>query len=172
MNDTKTLHLLLGIRAEQSLRDAVRAAVEQSTDEAEDLVLSPAGRKDWIAGVRIGEAMSFGELAALGRRVLARLISLESRQRIRAENVRLWVVPQPVPVFRDPVPQEPAHGVPAAEEPALPEAESGDGEAAVCPVCGRRVHRFNLQHDTFGRAVGCYQCGGDRNAHWIGDDPV
>jgi len=39
-------------------------------------------------------------------------------------------------------------------------------------VCGRRVHRFNLQRDTFGRAVGCYQCGGDDNADWIGDDPV
>ena len=171
MSDTKTLHLLLGVRAEQSLRDAVRSAVERATDESEELVLAPAGRKDWIAGVRIGEATSFRELAALCRRVLARLIALESRQRIRMENVRLWVVPPPVPVFRDP-PQDGALGPEPSERAAEPTAEPDDGETAVCPVCGRRVHRFNLQRDTCGRAVGCYQCGGDRDPGWIGDDPV
>jgi hypothetical protein len=172
MNDTKPLHLLLGVRAEQSLRDAVRNAIELSTDEAEDLVLAPAGRKDWIAGIRIGEGMSFGELAALAKRVLARLIALESRQRIRAENVRLWVVPAPVPVFRDPLPQEsaPAPGS-SGDAPMLgPDAE--DGETMPCPICGRRVHRFNIQRDTHGRAVGCYQCGGRRDADWMGPDPV
>jgi len=171
MSETKTLHLLLGVRAEQSLRDSVRTAVEQSSDAREDLVLAPTGRKDWIAGVRIGEAMSFRELTALSRRVLTRLIALESRQRIRAENVRLWVVPQPVPVFRDP-PQDAATGTPSPEDTAAAEREPDDGETALCPVCGRRVHRFNIQRDTFGRAVGCYQCGGDRDADWIGDDPV
>jgi hypothetical protein len=172
MNDTKTLHLLFGVRAEQSLRDAVRNAVEQSTDEAEDLVLAPAGRKDWIAGVRIGETTSFGELAVLGRRVLTRLISLDSRQRIRAENVRLWVVPQPVPVFRDPLPQESTQGESSADDLVSAAPEAVDEETAVCPVCGRRVHKFNLQRDPSGGAVGCYQCGGDRDADWIGDDPV
>jgi len=171
MSETKTLHLLLGVRAEQSLRDAVRSAVEQSSDESEELVLAPAGRKDWIAGVRIGEATSFRELAALSRRVLTRLITLESRQRIREENVRLWVVPPPVPVFRDPQ-QDAAPSTDPPGDAVAAEREPDDGETAVCPVCGRRVHRFNLQRDTFGRAVGCYQCGGDRDADWIGDDPI
>ena len=174
MNDTKTLHLLVGVRAEQSLRDAVRTAVEQTAEEADDLVLAPAGRKDWIAGVRIGEATSFGELATLGKRVLARLISLETRQRIRAEHVRLWVVPPPVPVFRDPMPQEAEpKEEPAADAGADADAEADvDGETATCPVCGRRVHRFNIQRDTYGHAVGCYQCGGVHDPGWLGDDPV
>jgi hypothetical protein len=170
-SETKPLHLLLGVRAEQSLRDAVRDAVEGAIDDGDDLVLAPAGRKDWIAGVRIGETTSFGELAALCRRVLARLIALDSRQRIRAENVRLWVVPAPVPVFRDP-PQEAAAGPGQADDSGEAEPDGDDDETAECPVCRRRVHRFNLQRDTLGCVVGCYQCGGDDKAVWPGDDPV
>jgi hypothetical protein len=110
MEEPKTMHLLMGVRAEQSLRDAVRTAVEGAADDSEELVLAPSGRKDWIAGVRVGETSSFREIAALGRVVLTRLLSLDSRQRIRSENIRLWVVPAPVPVFRDPPPMDAARG--------------------------------------------------------------
>jgi len=122
MNELKPMHLLMGVRAEQSLRDAVRDAIELSPDDAEDLVLAPAGRKDWIAGIRIGETAAFGEISALSKRVLLRLLRLDSRQRIRSENVRLWVVPAPVPVFRDPLP-------PLTRESENDGEGLGDGEA-------------------------------------------
>ena len=126
------MHLLMGVRAEQSLRDAVRDAIERATDDREELVLAPSGRKDWIAGIRVGEAASFREISALGKAVLARLLSLDSRQRIRSENVRLWVVPPPVPVFRDPLPGD-AMGDGAAadadgEADLGEEADLGGGE--------------------------------------------
>jgi hypothetical protein len=128
MTDLKTMHLVMGVRAEQSLRDAVRAAAESSADDADDLVLAPAGRKDWIAGVRIGEAASYREIAEIGKKVLKRLLRLESRQRIRSENVRLWIVPPPVPVFRDPLPSEAAaSGAADLELGGEDEGEDEDG---------------------------------------------
>lgn len=147
MIDLKNMHLVLGVRAEQSLRDAVRAVADAAPDADEpapgvaaaaqgddDLELAPAGRKDWIAGVRIGEATTYGELEALGKSVLRRLLRLESRQRIRAENVRLWVVPPPVPVFRDPLPAEGAGG--DGEAPEEDDGGEDDGEGGPAGRAG------------------------------------
>jgi hypothetical protein len=154
MERLKPLDLLVGVKAEQSLRDAVRAAVEQSEDDLGGLELAPVGRKDWIAGQRIGTAVAFGELARIGRAVLTQLLGLDSRQRIRQENVRVYVLQQPVPVFKDP---DPVEEVPAPAAPAF----EGLGGPTVCPICEREVHSFNLQHDTTGKVVGCFLCGGD-----------
>jgi hypothetical protein len=154
MGDISKLHLLVGVKAEQSLRDSVRAVVDQADEGTEDLELAPVGRKDWVAGVRAGAELRFGDLALIAGSVLGRLIQLDSHQRIRQENVRVYVVQPPVPVFKDPVEPE--------QPPAAPlEPEQPQDSTATCPVCQRKVHSFNLQHDTAGRVVGCYICGGD-----------
>jgi hypothetical protein len=148
------IHLLVGVKAEQSLRDAVRAAVDDVDVDSGDLELAPVGRKDWVAGVRAGSDLSFGRLQELSGKVLGQLIALDSRQRIRRENVRVFAVQPPVPVFKDPEESAP----PPQPESAPQQARES---ASICPVCGRKVHAFNLQHDTSGRVVGCYICGGD-----------
>jgi hypothetical protein len=158
MERLKPLDLLVGVKAEQSLRDAVRTVIEQADDDLDGLELAPVGRKDWVAGRRIGAAVSFGELGRIGRAVLTQLLGLDSRQRIRQENVRLYVVQPPVPVFKDPEPAEELVPEPAAPEPA---SVGGLGGPTVCPICEREVHSFNLQHDTTGKVVGCFLCGGD-----------
>ncbi len=156
----------MGVKAEQSLRDAVRTAVEEREGDHEGLELVPVGRKDWVAGKRVGVSMLFSDLEGVGREVMTALIAMESHQRIRRENVRLYVVPPPVPVFKDP-PGTLADGSPQDEfgtpdEPIEEEPVSeGLGGPTVCPVCKREVHSFNLQHDTKGRVVGCFICGGD-----------
>lgn len=167
MNDLKTLELLVGVKAEQSLRDAVRTAVE-SQPELDELELVPVGRKDWVAGIRAGTSLLMGDFDSRGLHVLTLLLKLESRQRIRRENVRLYVVPPPVPIFKDPPTSSeddmsPFSGERASfEEKVDPEPETvGLGGPATCPVCNREVHSFNLQHDTRGKIVGCFICGGD-----------
>lgn len=152
MGELHKLHLLVGVKAEQSLRDSVRAVIEQTEDDSESLELAPVGRKDWVAGIRIDETVEFGKLGPIASEVLGHLIAIDSRQRIRRENVRAYVVQPPVPVFKDP--EEP----PLPAEPPQSEPESS---SATCPICGRTVHSYNLQHDTSGRAVGCYICRGD-----------
>lgn len=154
MSEISKLHLLVGVKAEQSLRDSVRAVVDQADESAEDLELAPVGRKDWVAGARAGSDLRFGDLASIASSILGRLIGLDSHQRIRQENVRVYVVQPPVPVFKDPVEPEQPPVAPAA--PQQPQDST-----ATCPVCQRTVHSFNLQHDTAGRVVGCYICGGD-----------
>jgi hypothetical protein len=155
------LHLLVGVKAEQSLRDVVREAIDRADEGCDGLELAPVGRKDWIAGVRVGSELPYAELARISAEVLGRLIALDSRQRIRQENVRVYVVQPPVPVFRDP--EGPLPGPPPASTVfRTPSDRSPPAEgASTCPICGRTVHSFNLQHDTRGRAVGCYICGGD-----------
>lgn len=162
MSELNQLDIFVGVKAEQSLRDAVRAVVEESGEESSDLELAPVGRKDWIAGRRFGANLTYPQVAKVCREVLTRLIGLDSRQRIRMENIRLYVVPPPVPVFKDPPAEltSAAPEAPVSEEPAAP-AETGLGGPTVCPVCGRGVHSYNLQHDTRGKVVGCFICGGE-----------
>jgi hypothetical protein len=162
MNDISKLHLLVGVKAEQSLRDAVRLVVDQAEGDNEDLELAPVGRKDWVAGVRAGANLSFGELAGLASTVLSRLIALDTHQRIRQENVRVYVVQPPVPVFKDPEPPAPIPD-PGPPAPVEPEPVVPTTETPTCPVCNRKVHAYNLQHDTSGKVVGCYICGGNIN---------
>ncbi|MFO8072721.1 MAG: hypothetical protein R6V85_12690 [Polyangia bacterium] len=158
--------ILVGVKADQSLCDAVREAVDGSESDDEVIELSPIGRKDWVAGRRVTNALTFGELDALVGDVLRRLLALDSKQRIRRENVRAYAVPPPVPVFKDPdeageIDSPPAE--PRGEEPvsAPISDEAFGGGVEVCPVCGRNVHSYNLQYDLQGRPVGCFMCGGE-----------
>jgi hypothetical protein len=164
MSEISKIHLLVGVKAEQSLRDVVRGAVDDGAVETGDLELVPVGRKDWVAGVRAGSDLPYGELQQIAGQVLSQLIALDSRQRIRQENVRVYSVQPPVPVFKDP--EEPVPGPEPAPEPepepaAEPQPQQVQESASTCPVCQRKVHAFNLQHDTNGKVVGCYICGGD-----------
>ena len=97
MGNVSSLDLLVGIKAEQSLRDEVRAAMDEAGAESVGLELTPVGPKDWIAGTRVGTAISFKRVTEVCTEVLTKLIALESRQRIRMENIRFYVVPPPVP---------------------------------------------------------------------------
>jgi len=156
MGEISKIHLLVGVKAEQSLRDSVRGAVDDAEVDTGELELVPVGRKDWVAGVRAGTDLPYSELQQIAGRVLSQLIALDSRQRIRQENVRVYSVQPPVPVFKDPEESAP----PPEPEPALA-PEPVQDSVSTCPVCQRKVHAFNLQHDTSGRVVGCYICGGD-----------
>lgn len=149
----RAIDLFLGVKAEQTLRDAARAATESSEDEPAGIELCPVGRKDWIVGGRLGSAIRFGDLAARSREVVRRLLELKSHQRIRQEAVRVHAVRTPVPVFKDTAPGEGMEG-----------GAGGEAAAAVvpghCPVCGVEVHEYNILRDVSGRAVGCYLCRG------------
>jgi hypothetical protein len=155
----KSIDLFCGVKAEQTLRDAARAATESSPDDADVLELVPEGKKNWLCGARIGSAVRFGELEQIRGDVLKRLIALDSHQRIRAENVRVWPVQPPVPVFKDMslIEELPADD-PPPETPATPEERD---EALICPVCGAKVHRYNIQYNAAGEMVGCYLCRGE-----------
>jgi hypothetical protein len=156
----KAIDILFGIKAEQTLRDATRAAAEEPTAGVEPAELCPVGKKDWIAGERIEGPIPYDELEKKRRSVVSALIALNSHQRIRHENVRVWAVRPPVPVFRDPVPDEAA--AEPAEEPAA-DAQPGEPTGPVtCPVCGAEVHHYNIQYDPWGKMVGCYLCRGER----------
>jgi len=149
MIELKQQDLLVGVKAEQSLRDALRDALDSDSAEAEGLELAPVGRKTWIAGQRLGPVEDLASLSRAMGSVLRRLLSLGSAQRIRQESVRVWVAAPPVPVFRDPEPR------PDPAAAAAPEA------SVACPVCNRSVHPYNVQHDAAGNTVGCYVCGGN-----------
>ncbi|MBW2276058.1 MAG: hypothetical protein JRF63_01120 [Deltaproteobacteria bacterium] len=162
MNEISKIHLLVGVKAEQSLRDSVRGAVDDTEVDTGDLELVPVGRKDWVAGVRAGSDLPFSKLQQIAGQILSQLIALDSRQRIRQENVRVYSVQPPVPVFKDPEEIAPTPAREPGREPAAAPQQAQDS-ASTCPVCQRKVHAFNLQHDTTGRVVGCYICGGDRS---------
>lgn len=150
MTDTKLkkIELLFGLKAEQSLRDAIREHGEKHPDAGELLELCPIGPKDWMAGERIGGSISFGLCEKTARSVMQKLVSLKSHQRIRRENIRIYAVKPPVPVFKDT----------AAEEVKEPVNEDG---SVTCPVCKTQVHRYNAQYDPDGNLVGCYLCRGE-----------
>ena len=165
MGNVSSVDLLVGIKAEQSLRDEVRAAMDEAGAESVGLELTPVGPKDWIAGTRVGTAISFKRVTEVCTEVLTKLIALESRQRIRMENIRFYVVAPPVPVFKDSPLPEFSDGTPDPEEDS-PTPDTGTlGNAAVCPVCERTVNSYNLQHNTKGDVVGCFICGGDPGTH-------
>lgn len=149
----KSIDILLGVKAEQTLRDAARNAAEESTDEADVPELCPVGKKDWIAGKRFGSSVPFGELEKKRLEVVKALIALGSHQRIRQDNVRVYAVRPPVPVFKD--------SSDAADASSPAEEETPEGDTKICPVCGLEVHRFNLQYGPDGRPVGCYLCRGE-----------
>lgn len=159
MRKLKKIDLFVGVKAEQSLRELVRAHADNAgVDDTFDLELTPVGRKDWIAGKRYGNSLVYGELQQVEDDVLASLIGLESSQRIRRETIRVYAVAQPVPVFKE---SPSSHfEIQTEPEPKLkPEtpAQSNKG----CPICHRDVHSYNLQYDTSGKVVGCFMCGGD-----------
>jgi hypothetical protein len=152
MRTVKIIDLFIGVKAEQSLRDALRMHLEQNET---DLELIPFGKKDWIAGIRFRSRPVQRELDDICRQVRGRLISLGSEQRVRDENVRLFAVPEPVPVFR-----EPDHSI-SSDPDIMPPLSCPDRpDTATCPQCQRVVHEYNLHFDTTGRIVGCFMCGG------------
>lgn len=152
--NSKAVDLLMGVRTEQSLRDAVREHNE-SHPESTSLELCPFGSKDWIAGERIGQVVRFGDLAAIQKKVMARLTALRSFQRIRSESLRIYAIRPQVPVFRDAAEDAPI----VVQEKPLP--QTTDPDTLICPVCRSEVHRYNIQCDPNGKAVGCYLCRGD-----------
>lgn len=161
MGNVSSLDLLVGIKAEQSLRDEVRTAMDEAGAESVGLELTPVGPKDWIAGTRVGTMISYTKVTGVCAMVLTKLIALESRQRIRMENVRFYVVPPPVPVFKDPPSPEFSNGDQKPTEDSTTPDKGTFGNVVVCPICGRTVNSYNLQHSTNGDVVGCFICGGD-----------
>jgi len=147
MIELKQQDLLIGVKAEQSLRDALRDALDGEQRGAEGLELAPVGRKTWVAGHRIGPVEDLARIAEEAGEVHRRLLALGSAQRIRQENIRVWIAAPPVPVFRDPEPD--------------PQPQPQPDGPVTCPVCGREIHSYNLHRDSTGRAVGCYMCGGN-----------
>ena len=155
MNHIRKMDVLVGIKAEQSLRDAVRLLVDESDT---DLELTPVGRKDWVAGQRVGSTVVQGELEEIFRAVHKKLLALGSEQRIRSESIRLYVVQEPVPVFKDP--EQDAAETPEVE-PQETASEPAPSGPSTCPICNRTVHSYNLHYNTDGKVVGCFMCGGN-----------
>ncbi len=86
--------------------------------------------------------------------IVKELIDLKSHQRIRKENLRLFAVHLPVPVFRES--SKPEEGI-----GELPVEEERETDTAICPVCGAEVNRYNLQYSASEKVVGCYLCRGE-----------
>lgn len=156
MNEIKTLDILIGVKTEQSLRDAVRTLMDQSETEIE---LTPVGKKDWIAGERIGYSISQMDLEETCRKVHRKLMALGAEQRIRFESIKLYAVAKPVPVFKDP--DEPEIESATAEK--IPQPEEQKPGPSTCPICERTVHSYNLHYNTDGKVVGCFMCGGNKS---------
>lgn len=153
----KRLDLLVGVKSEQSLRDAVRETVEKSDGASDGLELAPVGKKDWVAGKRYDSALLFGDLDKILTDVLATLIGLGAQQRIRRENIRIYSVKPHVPVFKDVVDMP--------EKDRAPEentTETKVADSASCPSCGLVVNAYNLLHNASGAVVGCYICRGEK----------
>ncbi len=147
----KSIDLLVGIKAEQTLRDVVRAATEESTSDSYPLELCPIGKKDWIAGQRLSEPIRFGEVEQVLAATTRHLLELRSHQRIRRDSIRIYAVPKPVPVFMDSPPTE-------STPPAPPEESATTQQEVECPACGASVHRYNIRYDPWGQMVGCFLC--------------
>lgn len=147
----KTIDLIVGVKAEHTLRDAVRAAAEKPQDDGKAIDLSPIGNKDWIAGERIGSSSTFGKMEEIIGSTMLRLINLKSQQRIRRDNIKVFATSKPVPVFKEPLPDNLSD-----EELGLKENK----DTVICPVCKAEVHRYNARFDSKDRMVGCYICRG------------
>jgi hypothetical protein len=150
----KSVDLFVGVKAEQTLRDAARAAAEEQAETAGATELCPVGKKDWIAGYRIDGPIRFGDLEERTQRAQKRLIELASHQRIRNENLKVWAVRKPVPVFKDPLPKD-------LDQIVNGETPGPDKGMATCPVCGSQVNIYNIQYNPRGKMVGCYLCRGE-----------
>ena len=149
----KSIDLFIGIKAEQTLRDIARNAQEESPVESDVPELCPIGKKDWIAGKRLGAFSKFGDLDGQRLAVIKQLIRLGSHQRIRQDNLRIYAVRPPVPVFKDAI---------ETVEPVIEEEEAAsDSDTQICPICGAQVHKFNLQFGLGDKVVGCYLCRGE-----------
>ena len=148
---------VVGIKAEQNLRELVRQSAEQTEETEGILELCPVGRKDWIAGLRFSGPLKKSEMGPLFKQVLKKLLSLGSQQRIRSESLRIYAVQEPVPVFRDATTDQPL--APREEEP--PKVDPKSDEPVTCPVCERRVHPYNARVNSQGRIVSCSFCGGE-----------
>ncbi len=155
----KSLDLFIGIKAEQSLRDVVKNLSESDSTESSEIELYPVGKKDWVAGIRIKEGISFFSLKEHHSEALRKLISLGSQQRIRQESLRVYSVRPPVPVFRDPTDEQDAENT--SSRKANSSLIAADG-TAICPNCGTEVHKFNLLFGPRETIIGCYLCRGDR----------
>jgi hypothetical protein len=150
----KSLDLFFGVKAEQSLRDAVRNASENPGGTAAVAELYPVGKKDWIAGLRLGETLTFQELKNRQSEVMRQLISLNSHQRIRQDSLRVHAVHPPVPVFREHSEERDLDADPRSSTAAK-------SDSMICPKCGTEVHRFNLLFGPRETVVGCYLCRGE-----------
>ena len=148
----KSIDLIVSVKAEHTLRDAVRDAAENSQGDDKAIELSPLGTKDWIAGDRAGSSVKFGEVDRILEATAARLINLKSQQRIRRDSIRIYAVPKPVPVFREPMPESPTDGDGRDSD--------ADAQTVVCPVCKAEVHRYNARYDSKDNIVGCFICRG------------
>jgi hypothetical protein len=153
----KQMDIISGVKAEQTLRDAVREHHNFESSQFE-LELVPFGKKDWIAGRRIIDDIAQADLEKIFRQTHKSLLSLESDQRIRFENLKLYVIPKPVPVFKDPLPNE--NEVEVEVEEIVIEPETPENNSSICPVCKRSVHKYNLHFDSNNKVTGCFMCGG------------
>ncbi len=151
----KGIDLFIGVKAEQTLRDAVRTEAEANEDASGTPELCPASQKDWIAGERIGESVKFGDIGKKKLLIIKNLIDLKSHQRIRHENIKVFAVRPPVPVFKDPQPEEETVDDTLEESIEQP-------TVVTCPICGVDVHKYNIQYDPWGKMVGCYLCRGEK----------
>jgi len=149
----KGIDCYFGVRAEQTLRDAVRAQGEETEPSKNILELCPVGKKDWIAGARFGKIVKLGEVASHAKSVLSMLMSLQSHQRIRSESLRVFSVRPPVPVFKDSPTEDLLEDV--AQEP---QEKTG---TITCPFCKTEIHPYNAQYSPSGKIVGCYLCRGE-----------
>jgi len=163
MINTIKKDLVLGVKAEQSLRDEVRNNNAESTGN-DDLDLVPFGRKDWIAGVRMDAELKYSEISLKSREVMNRLLTLGSQQRIRIENIRLYVVAEQVPVFKDPPKDDMQEETLSSDKQPLFTKENNDNSSR-CPICNRVVHQYNLQYNPNGAVTGCFMCGGTPPVH-------
>ena len=176
----KGIDLFIGVKAEQTLRDAVRACTDDPTTGPCGTELCPVGQKDWIAGRRVGGLLKYSELAIRKNETLKGLIELQSHQRIRRESIRVYSVRKPVPVFKDPLPDrfedmsnndgtiDETTGNGAEIEESIASDTGKDDTSATCPVCGAIVHTYNIQYDPWGKMVGCYLCRGNSNTRGNG----
>jgi hypothetical protein len=157
----KALDLFLGVKAEQTLRDMARNAAEESVDESDVPELCPIGQKDWIAGRRLKPHATFAEVDAMRSEVIRQLIALGSHQRIRQDNLRLYSVKPPVPVFKDVTAPFEDVALSNPEMRGRDAAANDNSDTMICPVCGEEVHKFNLQYGVGEKVVGCYLCRGE-----------
>ena len=154
----KTVDLMVGVVAKQSLREVVRDAVERG-DDLDGLHLAPFRKKDWIAGKRIGSSRKFGEIGQIIEAVFKQLIALNSHQRIRQESLRVFAVQPQVPIFKDPADSDSDLALMLENEDSAPEEKPE--ATTTCPICEREVHSYNLLSGPSGKIIGCYMCRGE-----------